>query len=368
MQDLQQFISQRIPESIKNFPGFLEIIRKQGHENINSSIYAFFINVPESNVRELFLDSLLEIIHQKSNKKFTFASPLAQTEVSTEKGRVDIVIQDRLSKNTIIIENKLYFWLHNDLEDYWNHFKIKEEEKVGVLLTLEPHGIPLTVKDKFINITHLEWLTKIKAKGFSNEIPLNYKVYITDFIKTIENLSKSYQMNEQAKFYFENAQKVKKVHETLLSGQEFLNNQLQLIADKIGWQTYGNTLDWKNFWDEKNHLDTYLTIITKPILNGELKFTLILELKRDDRAKKEKLIELLKENAQFKAMKRGNDVKDYVHFGSIDYTITIEQLENFADFVVSKIRTDFADVTLKAIREFYPNKDISEWEEKFLLE
>ena len=45
--------------------------------------------------------------------------------------------------------------------------------------------------------------------------------------------------------------------------------------------------------------------------------------------------------------------------------ITIEELGNFSEVVVSKIHDDFADVTLQAIRYFYPDKVISEWEDNF---
>lgn len=366
MTELYPILTLDIPKSQKQPIGFLEIIKKQYHENINSSIYAHFINCEEKAVSEMFMDALTDLIEEKTNRLFSLGAPYATCEVVTQNGRIDIVIQDRLSEQVILIENKIFHHLHNDLTDYWNHFNCSEEHKIGVLLTPYPHKVPDANKETFINITHVEWIQKVKEKGIPFNLSNKYTIYITDFVNTIDQFSTNYAMDEQAKFYFEHALKILKIQETTTAAHQFLNNQFQLIASRLGWQTYGNAIEWRNFWDEQNHLDTYLTIVTEPLLNGEMKFLLILELMRLDKDNVSKLEEHLKDNAQFKRMKRGGTVgRDKLHFGMIEYSISLEQLENLADFVYQKIMEDFADTTLKAIKFFYPNKDISVWEENF---
>ena len=365
---MKDLLSKDIPKQEIHLPGFLEIINKQTHENINSSVYAFFLNSEIEELKSAFLQSLLDCIETKTEKRLHFQEAKTYTEFATKEGRIDLLVVDQQGNARIIIENKIYHWLHNNLLEYWEFIEQKEENKIGVLLTLEPQNIPEKVAGKFINITHKEWTSKIKEYTFSEEVPLAYKIYVSDFIKTIENLSKNHEMNSSVRFYFENAKKILDIQNTITETHQFLNNHYQLIADKIGWQTYGNAIEWKSFWDEKNSLDTYLTINTKPLLEGNSKILIILELMREDKARCEELHEFLKDDEQFKKMKSGEKNKHYYNFAVIEYEVTPQDLERFSDFVVEKIKSDFAAVTWKAINFFYKdkNKDFSAWEEKFL--
>lgn len=344
-----------IPESQKPPVGFLEIINKQYHENINSSIYAYFINCEETGVSDLFIGALTELIQEKSGKNLSFGKAIARCEVKTEKGRLDILITDRMGDDCILIENKIFHWLHNDLLDYWNHAKVKESKKIGVLLTPEKHPIPLGVKDLFINITHSEWIRRVLEKGLPGDISSRYHIYINDFANTIENLTKSYLMNEQTKFYFENASQILKVQQTIHSAHRFLNDQLQLIADTLGLENYGNSMEWRNFWDAKNSIDTFITVIPGPLLRGEMRYQIILELYREDKKRYLEVENLLKDDPQYKQTRRGDSKGLYMHFGTRTYTISAYELEHFAQTVVSKIREDFGSVLLKTIHFLYPN-------------
>lgn len=367
MNELHKLIY-NIPDAAESHTGFLEIINKQNHENINSSVYAHFINTSEPLVSDLFLDSLLELVEEKSGKQLSFGEAVARCEVKTEKGRLDILVSDLRSKNHLIIENKIFHWLHNDLLDYWNHIQVRNEYKAGILLTPEPHAIPNEVEGKFINITHSEWIRKIKERGLPFGISPKYTTYITDFANTVEQFTKSYIMDEQTKFYFQHAPQIIKVQETVHAAHQFLNNQLQLIADTLGLDNYGNSLDWRNLWDAKNNIDTYITLIPAPLLRGEMHFQIVLELYRNDKNRYVEVEDLLKDNPQYKKMNRGDSKGPYMHFGVRTYHITQSELEHFAETVLSKIRTDFGDALLKTIRYLHPSKDISSWESNFKQE
>lgn len=368
MEDLTTFLTLNIPVS-KPHTGFLELIKKQYHENINSTIYVQFLNAPISEVRDLFLNALLEIISQKCDKKIQIQEAFAQTEVPTISGRLDILIEGSEGSGKILIENKLRHWLHNDLEEYWNFFSFPEEKKIGILLTLEKHEIPENVKNEFINITHIEWISKVKENLILDVLPLNYQVYIGDFIQTIENLSKSYTMNESAKFYFEHTPQILKASTTISEAHQFLNNQLEYITNELGWQTFGSSMTWRNFWDEHNHIDTYLTILTNDILQGAMRFTIILELNRKDKERVNEVRNFLADlhHPQYKPESGGFSKGSYLHFQSKTYSITMNDLEHFGDFVIKKIREDFADMTLKVIEYLYPDKikDFT-WRNQFL--
>ncbi|SFU75520.1 hypothetical protein SAMN05216480_12020 [Pustulibacterium marinum] len=354
----------------KRKDGFLEIIRKDHNENINSNIYAYYLSCEIEELKSTFLDALLSIIYEKTLRKFQFTRAFTTTEMTTSNGRIDIFIRDLINPVAIIIENKIHHRLNNDLLEYWNYFKSKDANKIGILLTLHNHVIPENVKDKFINITHWEWISKIKNIIDLNNInDTSQKIYLNDFFKTIENLTTTYKMNDSAKFFFQNAKKINETYETLLEGHKFLNDQYELIASKLGLQTFGSEITWKNIWDESNLIDTYFTIITKDLILGKAyKYQIILELNREDKAKESEIKEKFQNHPQFNNEYIGISKDSYKHLQVRDYEISIEELSRFSEIVISQIQKDFADLFIQIIKFLYPNKDISRWENNFILE
>jgi hypothetical protein len=355
-----------IPKNEYNI-GFLEVIGKSHHENINSAVYAHMLSCGIPAIESLFRDALTQLIYSKSNKDILLNTISVATEVKTPNGgRLDLVIEDYFNQTIVLIENKIYHHLHNDLNDYWQYSSLPEAQKAGVLLTLYPHTIPEGLEEKFINITHKEWINAVRDQLQSDEIPINYQIYLQDFTNTIDSLTNRYHMNSSAKFYFDHAAQVKLASESQQQAYQFINNQLELVAQNLGWQTYGSSMHWRNFWDEANGLDTYLTIITKDLLNGELKFMLILELNREDKKKENKIRELFKEHPQYQGKHKGESKNSYVHILCQSYTIDKNELENLAEVVIQKIHEDYTDITYQVIKYLYPNKDFSKWESNFL--
>lgn len=349
---------------VKQHVGFLDIIKKTTNETINSSIYAHFLACEEDEIKQAFLNALLSIIETKSQHKTQLSAIQVFTEYTTNTGRIDIVIRDLINENHIIIENKIYHHLDNDLLEYWNYIKVNDDKKRGVLLTLNRHHIPEEVKDKFINITHWEWVLKVKELIDFNKIKNhNYHVYLTDFLETIEKITYTYHMNESAKFYFENAMQINAATETRQEGHKFLNDQYNLIAEKLGMQTYGNELGWKNIWDEKNTIDTYFTIIAGNILTGkELSYSIIIELYREDKNRISDLDTKFKTHDQFKNLNKGSSFNEFHHYLIKEYNITIDELENFSDHVINNIQNDFGQLFVDIVSFLHPTKDISDWE------
>ncbi|WP_343631310.1 hypothetical protein [Fluviicola sp.] len=350
-----------IPESKKLPIGFLEIIKKQYHENINSSIYAHFINCEEKAVSELFMDALTDLIEEKSKRLFSFGDPFATCEVVTKNGRIDIVITDRLSEQVILVENKIFHHLNNDLTDYWNHFQCSEDHKIGILLTPYPHKIPDANQETFINITHVEWTQKVKEKGIPFHLSNKYTIYITDFVNTIDQFSTNYTMDEQAKFYFEHAQKILKIQETTAAANTFINNQFELLAGKLGWVSHGNSTDWRNFWDEQNKIHSYITIITSDLMQGHKHIQIILELWDEDKARYLEIEKLLSNHPKYIQNTTRESKGRYMHFIVRDYHLSDQELENLANFIYKNILKDFAELILKIVDNFYSDKDISSW-------
>ena len=367
LSNLQTFLNQNEIPTIKQQIGFLELIRKPHSETINSTIYAHFLSCKINAIKYAFLDALISIIEKKTNKEFSFSVLDVKTELSTKEGRIDIVLQDLVSLNTILIENKINHRLDNDLKGYWDFFTIDDAIKVGVLLTLNPHVIPENVKDRFINITHWEWISAVKEDLDINSIEDEaYKIYVNDFFNTIENLSTTYTMNESAKFFFKNAAQVNNANVTLVEGHSYLITQYELIAEKLGLQTYGSDIDWRNFWDENNVLDAYLTITAYDIISGsDYKYIIILDLNRKDKDRVDELTEVFKNHPQSRDKVRGQTAGTYVHFLVKEYDISLEDLNFFADHVVNNIVNDFGEIFIEVIEYLYPEKNISNWKHNF---
>jgi hypothetical protein len=365
---LTNFINDEEIPLEKSRIGFLEIIRKSHNETINSNLYAFFLSCENQYIKSLFLDALLGLVKIKSSKELDFNDYIVNTEVTTSLGRIDIVLQDLMNQNSIIIENKIFHTINNPLEDYWRHYKIKNSKKVGVLLTLHPHKVPEEVKKEFINITHWEWISKVKSDLDLKLIRDDaLKIYLTDFINTIENMSSTNQINKSAKFFFEHAKKVNQAHETIIEGHRFMIEQYRLIASKLGLNEYGNDISYKSFWDEHNKIDTYFTITTYDIIQGEgFKYKIIIELFREDKNKLEGLRERFKEHKQYDSEKEGEKTTNHIHFLVKEYDTSIDNLNRFADDVVGHIKKDFANLYVEMVEHLYPEKDISSWKQSML--
>ncbi|RYH72160.1 hypothetical protein EVU94_13915 [Flavobacteriaceae bacterium 144Ye] len=365
---LQTFLNQNEIPTVKQNVGFLEIINKSHNETINSNLYAHFLSCKINPIKHAFLDALLDLIEEKASKKLSIAQFQVRTELATTTGRIDIVLEDNLNLNTILIENKIYHNLHNDLNEYWTFFKLNESKKVGVLLTLKPHTIPIEVQGKFINITHWEWISKVKeildVDSLKDEA---YKRYVTDFFNTIENISTTYKMNNSAKFFFNNAIQVNKVYDTIVEGHGYLISQYQLIAEKLGLQTYGSDINWRNIWDEENHLDTFITIDAQDLVSGKYpRYKIILELMRKDKDRVEELSVKFENHAQFSDKFRGQTRGMHCHFLVKEYDIDLNDLDKFAEIVEHNIKTDFNKIFIEVVEYLYPDKNISIWKHNFM--
>jgi hypothetical protein len=163
--------------------------------------------------------------------------------------------------------------------------------------------------------------------------------------------------------------RIEKLEKTIFSFNDLnptnkiINKQLNIIADTLGWVSYGNHMDWRNIYDEKNDLEIYFTIKTNGLLNGGNKYQIILELFESARNDEIKILDILKEDTQFSKMKKNGEKDDtYMHLGTLDYKIKPVEISQFSSFVIDNIKNDFKDVTLLLMKEYYKDEFNSfEW-------
>ena len=188
-----------------------DISRYPHYEEVISNWYAFFFDpVAEHSLGDLFLQSLVEIINEDNeHRKFSLEDCRVKREFQTEKGGfIDLMLykQSEDSENyetAIIIENKIYAGVNNDLHDYYD--SVKSDQKVGVVISLKK--IKVLPHQKFLNITHEE-LGAIQRNLGKYVVSARYILYLQDFILNLEQMTRPEKMQYSIKYYFDNATKI----------------------------------------------------------------------------------------------------------------------------------------------------------------
>jgi hypothetical protein len=361
---LQEFLNQNTIPKIKGRPKtFLGIAKQPHYENVLSNIYAFYFNVNEVHkLKDLFIKSLLELINSEEkkleNKDFNFFKDFdITTEYVTEnQKRIDILLQN--DEQVIIIENKVYHHLNNDLSGYYN--EIDAPNKIGIILSLKP--ISNINHSHYINITHLELLKKVMNNlgnyvlGSSDK----YLMFLKDFYQNTINLSLSFMEKENISFYYKNQQKINELVSFKFKLREHIQSEIKNAGERLE-DVKVNTPRSKSynanrlvyFTSLKNE-NLMLTVVYEELMKENPKFYITIEMWG----------ELLKKRAIYNSIK--NTDKDYneyfcknfettekhwAHFYIREYTPTETEITNLSDFILNKIKTDSFSSILKEIEE-----------------
>ncbi len=360
LQYLFKLLTLNIPEVEEPENGFLEIISKSHHENIISSIYAYYLDRENgSGYSSIFLNSIIELASNKLNRKIEITDYEVHTELRTKSGkRIDIAIADHKNRTAILIENKIYHKLNNDLEDYWNHFGFPDENQLGIVLTLNHTKIDNDLSEKFANITHNVWIERIKSSRVTIQAWNKHQVYLTDFFQTLKNLTTKINMDELAKFYFQHAKVLRSATYAIKHGEDFLLEQQKLLAAKLELSHYSiSHLEYVNYWDEKNKRETFYTVLFEDLVDGKFKLTIIIELEGKDIALIPKIENELKDDEDYKSFEKNSvHFKKYVHLLQKDYSVNEKDLAKLADFIYDKIQVEFDPVMKKILKIVDKNK------------
>lgn len=352
LQELQEFLNQHeIPKPKKRPKTFLGIAKQPHYENVLSNIYAFFFNDNEVHkMGDLFIKSLLKVAREKGvSKDFSnFYDFNCATEVSTDKGgRIDLLLRNE--EQAIIIENKIYHHLNNDLKDYWDSTKpVSKDHKIGIVLSLEP--IPFTGHTEFINITHLELLDKVMAISGNYLLRASdkYITYLKDVYQNIINISSDFMNVDEMKFYLKNQQAINDL--SVFKGA--VRKQIESEVDKVGQalprlSLYGprvNSFNGKRLrhYLSKVNTDLMLTVVYEGLLKPEKTMYIVVEVQG----------KLIKHREQFKdieltekekAMTRSDfytQDNHWLHFASKLYKPSDEEIVNLSEFIQKKLDGD----------------------------
>lgn len=193
-----------LPEISPIKKNLIEIAGYPKWENVNSNLLAFYFDEKEEHgFNRLFLNSLIDLYESKINVEIE--RELFETyftvdrEVSTQRGVfIDIVIKDEPIDNddsehsswSIIIENKLYASLYNNLSDYSN--SIESDFKFGIVLSVNPISIDKrheVMGGKYVNILHNELVEKVKQNLSDYYLESNdlHLLFLKEYISNINS-------------------------------------------------------------------------------------------------------------------------------------------------------------------------------------
>jgi hypothetical protein len=357
LKELQNFLNQNEIPKIKGKPKtFLGIAKQPHYENVLSNIYAFYFNVNEVHkFEDLFVNSLLELIDPKKEKIHTFSNFNVFTEFSISKQRrIDILLKN--NEQAIIIENKVYHHLNNDLSAYYK--EVKADTKVGVVFSLHP--ISNIKPSYFVNITHLELLQQV-YKNIGEYIikgSNKYGVFLNDFYQNVINLTQPLMDENSFNFYFENKEKINNLITYKASAREFIENEVRKAHSKLEeenikvklYESSGNLGNALTYYISELNRNLMFTIIYGDLLKVDGTLKIIIELKGAALNNKERYKGITlsgTENTRF----YNDKSKSYAHFEIRSYKLEQFEIRDLGNFIFNKLKNDgFLDVFNKIDR------------------
>lgn len=370
LRDLEDFLDHNeIPKIKKRPKTFLGIAKQPHYENVMSNIYAFYFNVDEVHgMQDLFINSLLEIINEsklRDQKKVAAISDFdVYTEVPTKKnGRIDILLSSE--DHAIIIENKVYHTLNNNLEDYWNSIKVtdnNEDNKIGIVLSLNKLNV---THGHFINITHIELLKRViqNLGSYFMDAKDKYVVFLKDFYQNSINLSKSEMDSKELKFYFDNQPKIIEVKDFHFAVRDHIYNQVEDVInlideDLILVKSKGEPNKRLRFFLSPRNKNLMFTVFFEKLLTPERGLVLIVELKNELLRNKEQYKTIAftaEEESTIKPVFFTDKNPNWCHFAVVRYQLNENEVSNLSQFIVEKLEKDQLLSVYRKLKEYITN-------------
>jgi len=322
--ELESFINKETIPQIKENPlTFQEITQQPHYENVMSNIYAFFFDSKgEHGFEKLFIHSLFELLKEKKvTTEFVATYWNIEREVVTEnKKRIDLKLTS--TDQAIIIENKVYHCLNNNLKEYWDSIS-DYKTKIGIVLSL--YSIKKTGHKNFINITHIELMGKIKQNlgSFLTYSKDKYLVFLNDFIQNIYNLSTNTMEASDINFIIKNNNKIAQIIELNEKYNEHVNDAIDIVCSNIGDNV---VKQYDGFWYIRSKENKDLVFTIEPP-KEKLSMAIIVELQGKAINDCSSISEEIFTKEELKTIDRGyfgkqKIAEDYFHFaGEWDYEI-----------------------------------------------
>ena len=169
---------------------FMEISGYPHYENVCSNILEFYFDTTaEHGLQDLLISAFLRMAGEES----IIVDAISVTrEDNTGNGRIDLVIEGE--SFIIAIENKIFHWLANDLDDYSNSIYLRSKGKqivIKVVLGLTQIESEKIRSSGFVSYTYKQlWqeVCNLLGRYIANANP-KWVTYLLDFMETTANLA-----------------------------------------------------------------------------------------------------------------------------------------------------------------------------------
>ena len=208
----------------------MDITGIKHHENMWSDIYSFFFNVNEKHgMKDLFIRSFEQVAGIE--KEFLGDFKCDREYVVNNQQRIDLLLKDGLNHRAIIIENKVFHTLNNDLDNYFNSIKGKGYDVRVVVLGLTRYKL----KKEYRSVTHMELLDKVwqNFPCYREEANPGYLYLLQEFYKNVKNHSNMIDKEEATFFLKEgNQDKIVRMHDVYRHVKGYIMMVMECKDDK----------------------------------------------------------------------------------------------------------------------------------------
>lgn len=360
LDDLQKFFDDAYwPHQSERRPTFFSIARFPHYENVISNIYSFFFdaNGPHK-FGSLCIDAIIDVLKAKHvsipwlDNPFKRAYSLREVSMNNSQ-RLDILIHNgsvetdwQQASAAILIENKIYHWLANDLDNYWNSVNLAQsnEQKIGVVLGLNIEKVP----KNWTYISHSELAESIEHRLGS----ILYRAeprYVTLLLELIENIhtmsSTNKELGDLLNFFSKNRNaiiKAEKIREQIFNELPDEINRVLSSKYNVWWNKESTKDGWLVISIPGKHRCKYILGYCALFYADEPNqaFHIELHAEADDKYVKDlQSLILSSEHAQSHCIKADNS--KYHHIVKKDYNLSLYEYANLPKIVAQKLRDDW---------------------------
>ena len=253
---------------------FFSVSGYSHYENVISNILSFYLDSNEEhNMKDLWVASLISAYNKNSKKEVLdenfYDTNNIEREKQTDKGgRIDLYLE--ANDYHIIVENKIYHDLGNDLDDYnstiFNKYKLDQSNMINIVLSLNKIENSLPVN--FVNITYDDLFCEIKLKigKYLPNINQKWFLFMTELMKNIEKLKggQTMELNRELQEIYKDSEKEEKLQKLLdnVSNDfdakaEFLKN----VINEIKAKKNDDKIEVYNYRCRKGLIDDYMSAV-----------------------------------------------------------------------------------------------------------
>ncbi len=262
---------QKIPKP-KRARTFLEISGYPHYENVCSNILQFYLEPNnEHGLKDLVLKSLVQLADKNFSVDCSFEHVEVYRELQTlADNRLDLLVTTE--KCVIGIENKIFHLLNNDLHDYSMTVKSNchhnAKTPINIILSLsklsDQKDIEKAKADDFINITYEDLFTAIRKDigNYLSDSNTPYLIYLTDFMKSIQNLKPTTMENKVLwKFFNDNSEIVQELTDQYSKYKDILFTKAWRLKDFLQEEKSAPQAIKQWIWDGRNEGEAYVSLL-----------------------------------------------------------------------------------------------------------